>query len=346
MYNLRSNLKRNLRELPFFNSEIDISTTAMADGGQGENEGGAQVQVQVPTNNQANYVPRLRLNDFLPQTFDGKNPDLAPSHIINFGNYCQVHELGDDAVKIQRFKLTLAGEATLWLDGKTFQTYEELRTSFLNYNSGTRTRDSAVSAFWSTSYKIGETAEQYLQRLRRLGNRVGYGDDNIRDQFLNGLPQDARMMIKMVRPTTLAECVDLATEYIEGSKPKEVAFSVQEKKSETASLMTVVEELSKKVDKLSMRGRSSKRNFSHSNNNSRSTSRSHSRHRSPTPHRSKRKETRVCYNCGIRGHIARQCRRKAKARYNVAMSESGQVGQQKLLQEIQKLLQSQEQSFQ
>ncbi|KAJ8018578.1 hypothetical protein HOLleu_43348 [Holothuria leucospilota] len=81
----------------------------------------------------------LRTTDFLPSGFKGEtiNSDLARAHFLAFQEHLDAHNTDqpeDNAALLcstNTFKSTLEGQARLWIDGKQFQSFQELRTPFL-----------------------------------------------------------------------------------------------------------------------------------------------------------------------------------------------------------------------
>jgi len=316
------NNNRLLRILPYFNvNQLNDNLDNMAN---------AEVQVDGVAAQQNAQV--LRVNDFMPQRFDGKNLSDAPAHILSFEDYCTLQDIDNDGQMVQRFRVTLSGQARLWVEGKQFDTWEELKNSFLQYHSDSHTRESAVASFRGSLYKHGETAEQYLQRLKRLAERLNYNNEMIKDQYISGLPAEAKTAVAMARPANLAECVELAQQFLDLNKHKEVSFNLQTQSVENVAdtqqshLLAAISTLNESVTKLNLnRGRSNSREKNHrAGSVDKQNYRKSSTERRPNFNtqnnqtsnsfrgRSTYREQRSCHYCKKQGHLIRDCRKRQR----------------------------------
>ncbi len=86
-------------------------------------------------------MAQMRLADFFPQSYLGENTrsKAAKSHWLSFNDYAIMHGFTAQQ-QLDRFQLTLAGKAKLWIDGKHFNTPNDLKTAFEAHFSGLHSR--------------------------------------------------------------------------------------------------------------------------------------------------------------------------------------------------------------
>ena len=94
-------------------------------------------------------MPQLNWSHFKPE-FAGKPDEDAEVHLLRTNDWMDTHAF-PEGVKVQRFCLTLVGEARLW--------YESLRSVALDWN-GLQTQ------FRQQYSKIGNTREQLFHAWR------------------------------------------------------------------------------------------------------------------------------------------------------------------------------------
>ncbi len=159
----------------------------------------------------------LRPTDFLPPPFSGESVshEKAISHWYLFDDYLQMHglqapepeQMADVTI---RFRLSLTGEARLWVQGKVFADLNTMKGAFIRRFSPTHSQFSNVKYFDDLRYKPGESAEQFLGRIRIAAQRINYNNDQIRNKFLHSLPTDCQRAIVMAAPSE-ADAEELAT---------------------------------------------------------------------------------------------------------------------------------------
>ncbi len=151
-----------------------------------------------------------RPSDFLPSRYKGEGNPL--SHWLQFQDYCTEQNIAAADI-VNKFKITLAGDARLWFDNKQFIKEEDLKRWFIKHFSGVHSREGTVAAFHGCKYIPGETMEAYLTRLSGFAERLGYNNDLIADQFREGLPYDLQVQVTMQRCNTLEELTKTAQKY-------------------------------------------------------------------------------------------------------------------------------------
>ena len=94
-------------------------------------------------------IPPLNLSHFRPQ-FSGKPDEDAEAHLLRMNNWMDTHRF-QDTDKLQRFYLTLTGEARLW--------YKSLRPIHADWVG-------LQNSFRQQYSKIGNTREQLFHTWR------------------------------------------------------------------------------------------------------------------------------------------------------------------------------------
>ena len=136
-------------------------------------------------------TPTLRQTDFLPNRFSGDSidRDLCTAHMLSFQDYLDAHAYETDDTSsfptiLKIFKRSLQGQARLWIEGKNFTTFEDLKSSFIGRFSGTKSSYAHIQEFQNVTFTPGDSAEVHLQKIRQAASRIGYGEKQIRDKFL------------------------------------------------------------------------------------------------------------------------------------------------------------------
>ena len=147
-------------------------------------------------------TPTLRQMDFLPNRFSGEtiDRDLCTAHILMFEDYLDTHKYDKtDASSfptiLQTSKRSLQGQAGLWIEGKAFATYEDLKSSFIGWFSGTKSEYAHVQEFNALTFTQGDSAEIHLQKICQAASRIGYDEKQIRDKFLTTIPAKCRAAV-------------------------------------------------------------------------------------------------------------------------------------------------------
>ena len=251
-------------------------------------------------------MANFRLSDFFPQKFTGENNASPLAHWLQYQDYCGANELVQ-AEWVTRFRITLSGQARLWIEGKQFADVNDLKRRFIEHHSGVHSREASVTAFRAISYRQGESMETYLGRLKPFSERLGYQEELLRDQFLSGLPHDVKVAVSMSAANTTAGMVEAAQRFVDlqNSQPRvrEVSFAVGKGEK---TLHSQLESMRKDIDKLrfdSEGGRPSRDKFSKSPQMNRRGTRSAVRGRTDFRHvRAGR-----CNYCNDEGHFWRDC---------------------------------------
>ena len=139
---------------------------------------------------QPGLMPQLNWSHFKPG-FTGKPDEDAEAHLLRTNGWMDIHAF-EEGVKVQRFHLTLVGEARLW--------YESLRPIASEWNG-------LQNQFRQQYSEIGDTREQlfhvwrsfnfddntevlnaYVIHIRQVAALLGYGEPQVLKGFKNTLP--------------------------------------------------------------------------------------------------------------------------------------------------------------
>ena len=157
---------------------------------------------------------------FKPE-FSGKPEDDAEAHLLRTNYQMETHNFSE-AVKVQRFCLSLIGEARLWyeslrpiaLDGQGLQ--DQFRQQ---YSQSGNMREQLFHAWRSFHYDENtETLDTYVTRNRQVAVLLGYGQPQILEVFKNTLPNrlywvlfptdDLRLAVETVKKILTKEKID------------------------------------------------------------------------------------------------------------------------------------------
>ena len=123
---------------------------------------------QVPQAPQGQTFAHLNWSNFKPD-FSGKPDEDAEAHLLHTNNWMNTHHF-IDGVKVQRFSLTLLGEARLW-----YQSLEHINVEWQGiqnkfrqqYSKIGNTREQLFHAW--RSFNFDENKEKYMQMLLTIG---------------------------------------------------------------------------------------------------------------------------------------------------------------------------------
>ena len=173
------------------------------DGGGDPHYPYARPDSQPRSGRQQNRGMFLRYNDGLPKNFDGSGKVEAKAYLRSLEDYFLLHEITDDATKINRMKITLENHARLWLDEQMEQnTYNDLKVEFLKQFTGTITFDSNIHKFRGCTWREDRPLEQYRQQLIMFAEIIGCAREKdgsysreLKTQFKMGLPGPYQMAL-------------------------------------------------------------------------------------------------------------------------------------------------------
>ena len=129
----------------------------------------------------------LNWSHFKPE-FAGRPEEDAEAHLLHTNDWMVTHNFPND-VKVQRFCLTLVGEARLWYKALTLiaKYWPAMQESFRRqYSKIGNTREQLFNAWRSFHYdENSETVDAYVNRIRQVVAMLGYGEPQILEVFKN-----------------------------------------------------------------------------------------------------------------------------------------------------------------
>ena len=165
-------------------------------------------------------MPQFNCSYFKPE-FSGKQDDDAESRLLRTNDWMETHAF-PEAIKVQRFCLTLVSEARLW--------YESLRSIAVDlnglqdqfrqqYSKIGDTREQLFHVWRSFHYnENSETLDTYFMRLGQVAMLLDYGEPQILEVFKNTLPyrlfqvffhiDDLRLTVETVKRILTKEKID------------------------------------------------------------------------------------------------------------------------------------------
>ena len=143
-----------------------------------------------PTSTTRTTNSNLNWSHFKPE-FSGKPHEDAETHLLHTNGWMKAHHFVD-GVKVQRFCLTLQGEARLW-----YHSLEPINIEWLGiqnvfrqqYSKVGNTRVQLFHAWRSFSFDENtETIDVYVKHIRQVAALLGYGEPQILEVFKNTVP--------------------------------------------------------------------------------------------------------------------------------------------------------------
>ena len=133
----------------------------------------------------------INRSNFKPE-FSGKPEEDAEAHLLCSNDWMNAHHFVD-GIKVQRFCLTLLGEARLWfqsLEPLNNVTWPKLQNLFRQrYSKLGNTHDQLFHAWRSFTFDENiETIDSYVMQIRQVATLLGYGEPQVLEVFKNTLP--------------------------------------------------------------------------------------------------------------------------------------------------------------
>ena len=158
----------------------------MAEGGGPTCSGGQQP----PSPAMPQQPMHMNWLHFKPE-FSGKPDEDVEAHLLRTNDWMNMHDF-PEAVKVQRFCLTLVGEARNWYATlePIVMTWPELQNMFRHqYSKIGNMREQLFHAWRSFHYDENvETPDAYVIRIKQVARLLGYEDPQVLEVFKNTVP--------------------------------------------------------------------------------------------------------------------------------------------------------------
>ena len=203
---------------------------------------------------------RLQLNwsHFKPK-FAGKPEEDAEAHLLRTNDWMDTHDFLDN-VKVQRFCLTLVGEARLWYESliPINAEWDDLQHVFRQqYSKIGNTKEQLFHTWRSFHFdENAETTDTYIHCIRQIANLLGYQDPQILEVFKHTLPSklywvlfsidDLRATVDKARRMLTNEKID---KQLAGQSSSTPFMSMRDSQGKKVSF-NMQGDLEQKIDKL------------------------------------------------------------------------------------------------
>ena len=199
----------------------------------------------------------INWSNFKPE-FSGKPEEDAEAHLLHSNDWMNAHHFGKDT-KVQRFCLTLLGEARLWyhsLEPFGDTTWAHLQNLFRQRYSKLGNTCEQLSHAWSDENT--KTIDSYVIWIRQVATLLGYREPQILEVFKNTLPtklywilfpiEDLRQAVDTAKRILTKEKLD---KQLTGQTSTSRFLSVRDGTERRVSFNTN-DELRDKIDKLTV----------------------------------------------------------------------------------------------
>ena len=160
----------------------------------------------------------MNWSHFKPK-FSGKPDEDVEAHLLRTNDWMTTHDF-PDAVKVQRFCLTLVGEARNWYATlePLAMTWPELQNMFRHqYSKIGNTREQLFHAWRSFHYDENvETPDAYVIRIKQVARLLGYEEPQVLEVFKNTVPN--RLYWVLFPINNLHEAVETAKRFLTKEK--------------------------------------------------------------------------------------------------------------------------------
>ena len=160
----------------------------------------------------------MNWSHFKPE-FSGKPDEDVEVHLLRTNDWMNTHDF-PEAVKVQRFCLTLVGEVRNWYATLELvvMMWPELQNMFrCQYSKIGNTREQLFHAWRSFHYDENvETPDAYVIRIKQVARLLGYGDAQVLEVFKNTVPN--RLYWVLFPIDNLRDAVETAKRFLTKEK--------------------------------------------------------------------------------------------------------------------------------
>ena len=160
----------------------------------------------------------MNWSHFKPE-FSGRLDEDVEAHLLRTNDWMTTHDF-PEGVKVQRFCLTLVGEARNWYATlePIAMTWPELQTRFRRqYSKIGNTREQLFHAWRSFHYDENvETHDAYVIRIKQVARLLGYEDLQVLEVFKNTVPN--RLYWVLFSIDNLHDAVETAKRFLTKEK--------------------------------------------------------------------------------------------------------------------------------
>ena len=165
-------------------------------------------------------VPQLNWSHFKPE-YSGKPDEYAEAHLLRTNDWLDTHKFLNQ-VKVQRFCLTLVGEARLWYESLRLINVDwaGLQNIFRQQYSKIGNAREQLFHIWRSFHfdENVETIDAYINCIRQVVTLLGYPEPQILEVFKITLPtklywvlfpiMDLRQTVEMAKRILTKEKID------------------------------------------------------------------------------------------------------------------------------------------
>ena len=141
-------------------------------------------------------------------TFSGIRGESAKFWLVKFEQLMKLKKVNDEDKTIQLF-LLLEGQADIWyhtLPDDTQGNYQKLKETFEErFLPGASDRVANVSSFRGLVQQRGETTDDYIEKVIRMGQDINKGEQEIIDQIYQGLHPVIMKFVAQKEAKTLSD---------------------------------------------------------------------------------------------------------------------------------------------
>ena len=204
--------------------------------------------------------PQLNWYHFKPE-YAGRPHEDVEAHLLRTNDWMDTHEFPEH-IKVQRFYLTLVGEASLWYESliPISVDWVGLQTNFRQqYSKIGNTREQLFQAWRSFHFDENvEMIDTYVNCIRQVATLLGYQEPQILGAFKNTLPtklywvlfpiMDLRQVVETAERVLMKEKIDRQLAGQSSSTP----FMNMRDNSNKRVTFNMTDDIEQKLDKLTV----------------------------------------------------------------------------------------------